>query len=212
VIAPSNQQKNPIVQQNCRQAVAHIVNGRVLADNRCELAHSALAHDAGGRNCRADFIQSISFRKKRIRDLETILFNDPIDHGFIDFIEELNTITLRAYRSNTTLCFEEFGVDEHRFVQSIQDEHARLPEGASTTGQFEQRSVKLSADIDHLHDTDHDTVMAAVTPRKALLLDSKRFWKGKAGGVARILSGCVFHSDFLSYIPITGRARVTALA
>jgi hypothetical protein len=91
-------------------------------------------HDAGGRNCRAQFIQSISFRKKRFRYLETILFNDPIDHGFIDFIEELNTVTLRAHRSNTTLCFEEFGVDEHRFVQSVQDEHARLPEGASTTG------------------------------------------------------------------------------
>ena len=74
------------------------------------------AHDTGGRNCRAEFIQSISFREKRIRDLETILFNDPIDHGFVDFIEKLNTITLRAYRSNTTLCFEEFGVDEHRFV------------------------------------------------------------------------------------------------
>jgi hypothetical protein len=73
-------------------------------------------HDTGGRNCRAEFVRSIPFRKKGIRDLETVLFNYPIDHGFIDFIEELNTIAFRAYGPNTTLRFEEFGVDEHGFV------------------------------------------------------------------------------------------------
>jgi len=40
-IAPNNQQ-SPIEQPNRRQAVVHIVNDKELADNRNELAYSAL--------------------------------------------------------------------------------------------------------------------------------------------------------------------------
>jgi len=56
--------------------------------------------------CRTQCIRSISFRKKRLRDLEAIFFNYLIDHTLIDFAEKLNTIAVHAYRANTTLCFE----------------------------------------------------------------------------------------------------------
>jgi hypothetical protein len=105
--------KSPIDQQNRYAQRQTTENSPIPA---ASLRTWRCPHDPDARNCRAEFIQSISFRKKRIRDLEAVLSNYPIDHGFIDFIEELNAIAFRAYRSNTTLCFEEFGVDEHRFV------------------------------------------------------------------------------------------------
>src|SRR5437762_9244792 len=47
--------------------------------------------------------RSISFCEKRLRDLKAILFDDPTDHSFVDPIEELNTIPVCTYRSDTAL-------------------------------------------------------------------------------------------------------------
>src|SRR6185369_14025096 len=110
------------------------------------------------------------------------------------FAEELDAVAVRAHRANTTFRLEKLSVDEHRFIQPFEDEHAGLPEGAAATRYFEQGSVELGPDINDLHDTDHDAVMAGVPPGKALLF-LERLRKGKADGFSPIRCIRVCHSN-----------------